>query len=480
MPVAFNSFYAHWPRFSGRATAVSNPRPVEGLPQEYFSASVAPFVKRLTPYDQMLTERQQDARLFRAQNVVSPKRALGFFMGGLLAGVGGAFGLKALLKRGRTKAANAVTTALHKEKDQVESTIHFTLNNPLASLFDLFRKKPEFRNMIGLYTMATGLGYVGSNFLQGFQEAMVRRAEVSIRAKLLKEMNGTFRDSLRIKQQYDDTLLQQAKGQIRQLLFRYGVPQPEALVNTPPLPYSTEAVRRLLYESRPWHVRPTNPTIPLTAFGGLFTQTKSDEALAHDIYTLNAQAVANLPRQDTLDNNRKNRRWQRGMDTAFFAGGAFVGVMIHQFGEALKLVDKKKDFAKKELNAFYYDLDAMLLRLKKPQMVLGYGLAAGVILSAKLLIDGFREVLVTQMHADTEYQYQKYNWKYLDPTYHATAESEALQEALIRLEKDLPKLRQNPSQLGDRIQVILENIGRMSAPKYFLMTPSVSLVEARS
>ncbi len=452
---------------------------VPTVTQEFFESSAKPFVKFMTPYEQMLTERQQDERLFTVQNVATPKRATGFLLGGIGVGLLGSLAVGKLFKKQLAKFWNGLAPT----KQKIEHKHTFTLNKPIASMFQMFIESPEFRKLIGGYGAATLAGYVGSSFLKGYQEGLVRRAEVSIRSKLLKELNGTFRDSLRIKQQFDNQLLKQAKTDIRSMLRRYGIRQPSALVNVRPLPQSQEAVRRLIYENKPWHIRPSVPANPLVSFNGLFLRNKSVNELTQDIFKLNKEAVQNYPREADPESLKKGQKQRHLMDGLFGGAGVFVGVMAHQLINTFKHVKSKKIKAESEsmktLYRIIFDLDALIVRLKKKPLIVGYGLATGLVLGARLLIDGFREVLVTQMHADTEYQYQKYNWKYLDPSYHATAESEALQDALVRLETDLPKLRYNPEQLQNRIQVILENIGRMSAPKYFLMTPNVGLVEAR-
>lgn len=439
----------------------------------------------MTPYDQMLTERQKDEHLFKVQNVTTPKQALSFLASGILLGGLGSFGLPKLLKKLGSKR-NKIAPRFAPKHEHT-----FTLQNPIASMFQVFIESPEFRKLIGWYTAASLGGYVGSNFLKGYKEAMVRRAEVSIRSKLLKEMNGTFRDSLRIKEAFDTKLKEQAKHQIFRLLQHHGVRNPVTFLNNPPLPQSQEAIRRLIYENQPWHQRASIPDQPLARFGKLFLREKDTNQLANDIFTLNNEALHNINRETYLQQSQE-KSLKPLINGAFTVAGGFIGIMAHQLINTFNTVSKQpvseateaaKKSAKSGIKTLYrniYDLDALILTLKKKPLILGYGLATGLALSAKLFIDGLREIFVTQAHADTEYQYQKYNWKYLDPSYHATAEAEALNTALIQLEQDLPKLLTQPQQLKSRIQVVLENIGRMSAPKYFLMTPNVGLVEARS
>ena len=101
----------------------------------------------------------------------------------------------------------------------------------------------------------------------------------------------------------------------------------------------------------------------------------------------------------------------------------------------------------------------------------------------KLLLDGYREIEVTRLHAETERRYQRYNWLGLDPNFHAIAEQEGLKAQLARFEQSLrtyPQIQLNRPLLQQSIQDLLQNIGRESAPRYFPMTPSVNLVAARS
>jgi hypothetical protein len=97
----------------------------------------------------------------------------------------------------------------------------------------------------------------------------------------------------------------------------------------------------------------------------------------------------------------------------------------------------------------------------------------------KLFVDGIREIEVTRMNARTELSYQTHNWLTQDPAFHEIAETEALNDALTQLERDLPALSDNRPLLKQRIRTILLNVGRNSAPPYYLMTPLVGLKEAR-
>jgi hypothetical protein len=108
---------------------------------------------------------------------------------------------------------------------------------------------------------------------------------------------------------------------------------------------------------------------------------------------------------------------------------------------------------------------------------MGLGAAIKV---GKLWLDGLREIEVTRINADTEYRYQHHNWLALDPQFHWIAEQEAVNQELSQLGKEMPQLKQSPALLRQRIQTLLNNIGRNSAPKYFPMIPMVGLREARS
>ena len=113
-------------------------------------------------------------------------------------------------------------------------------------------------------------------------------------------------------------------------------------------------------------------------------------------------------------------------------------------------------------------------------MLLGLmGLAAAAKVG-KTLVDGYREIEVTRQNAQTEVRYQQFNWQQLDPAYHRIAEWEAMQAELKHFDEALPMDRQHPDRLKARVDTLLANIGRNSAPKYYPMTPSINLVDARS
>ena len=99
----------------------------------------------------------------------------------------------------------------------------------------------------------------------------------------------------------------------------------------------------------------------------------------------------------------------------------------------------------------------------------------------KLFITGLREIEVTRLNAETEYQYETYKWQQLDTRYHNVAETTQLNHALDRFEATLPQVaKADPQQAYEQAQRIVEQVGYWSPPPYYPVTPTVQLVTARS
>ncbi|MBK8189399.1 MAG: hypothetical protein IPK79_03020 [Vampirovibrionales bacterium] len=351
--------------------------------------------------------------------------------------------------------------------------------NPLASLSMQAMEAPRFVAPLALYSGATAAGYLATTAVQGYQEAWVRRQETGIRVRLLSRLQGTFAQSLRDKQAFDDRLLDEARTRLRELLTRNQAPIPPIL-QPASWAESSDAQRRSAYQPthRQW-------PMPGVRFGNSVSETPPAR-----------QPVGTL-------------------DAAFALAGALTGVILHGFLNAVErfradliryertgeaglqphagLEQHAADLEKRapaaaplraiEKTLSHTDAAALVMladRLQSKWLVLGYGALVGIAALGKLAVDGLREIRVTQANAATEYRYQRANWLQLDPGYHRIAETETLNRDLRLLQDDLPSLKRDPALLKQRVQTILANVGRNSAPPYFPMTPMVGIVPARS
>ncbi|MBY0450274.1 MAG: hypothetical protein K2X01_06585 [Cyanobacteria bacterium] len=368
---------------------------------------------------------------------------------------------------------------------QREHQVYLSLNDNATSLMGMAFYNPALRGTLVAYVGASVLGYLATSVLQGTQEAWVRQRETDIRAQLVERLHQVFRTSIQKKQQADASLKDGAKANIRALLVKHHITNPDAFLVDWAQPESEAARQRIGFE-------PTHRTVT-TAFDSGSRRFSRGFAF---------QGLSNPDPQGFSQNlgfnaDEQQLAWaiQGGLFTAGLALGGIVCGVRQWFNKRLRsaaaIVQSQKPLSKRLKNTapvqhkVIETINAMNLEalfLMKDKRMLGLFLVLGAVGQiGKLVLDGLRNIEVTRVNAITEYRYQAENWLRRDPGFHQIAEEEALRHELALLEKDLPLLRQAPSGvLQQRIQTLLTNIGRNSAPKYFLMTPPVNLVDARS
>ncbi len=322
----------------------------------------------------------------------------------------------------------------------------------LGSVLQFAMKNPEVRGRLMAYLGATSLGYLGGSVLGGAQEVWVRQEETLIRANLIRQLSSNFRKSIQYKGQLDDHLRDKAKRRILSILKHYRVPNPEELMSpAADVPFSR-------YSRYPYE--PTHFSLPYAlASASRFRGQSGDDVLPVDVIGVTPARL----------------NWVKG---GIWAAGMACGLMGQMVVSMMKPAQRLPRI--KSLSRVFNvrDIEALFLTGS------GRGLWAVLGLTAlakigKMMVDGYREIEVTRQHANTELRYQSYNWLALDPEFHRIAEEEALEEALQKLKEALPQESYERSALAQRIKTILTNVGRNSAPKYFQMTPPVSLVAAR-
>lgn len=386
------------------------------------------------------------------------KRVLGLFLSGMAAAVAGRWVWKGLFSRGKAQAQKAFEiagTGIMKNKQGVQNELNIAQSfaDPLSSIYMLAFHDPAQRKALMAYAGSGALGYVAGSFFQGVQETWVRREETKIRARLLNRIQDVFKQSIRTKLGFDNGLKERTQKRIYQMLLKHRVPNAHGLV-----------VDQLLVEplliNRNYVYQPTHRKV-------VFGASKAD----------------NAPLELAEPEKSASRRW---MEIGVFTAGALAGTTLQGF---LNLFTTKNATASHKGKTIIYktihvkDREGWWILATKSRrnflVFLGFSAMAFGAKLGKLLIDGLREIEVTQVNAKTEYLYQKHNWLSLDPDFHRIAETESLENELARLEQDMNHLKSSPKLLRQRIKGILGNIGRNSAPKYFPMTPGVNLVEAR-
>ncbi|MEM0951657.1 MAG: hypothetical protein AAGI66_05880 [Cyanobacteria bacterium P01_H01_bin.74] len=356
-----------------------------------------------------------------------------------------------------------------KDIKDYELSIYQNYNEPLSSIYRFVQFDPSQGKALALYASISVLGYFAGSLVQGAQESWVRQQESKIRASLIDSLSETFRSSIREKQKFDATLKQNTKQSILILLQAARIPLPFSLSNDKPTLEPPRINQHFFYE-------PTHRTLP---FGQSEETTVPPPINASDSNSLNG---LNQPA------SHKTLWPVRLQKIVSFLLGGFTGFVLHHFFQLLlagqHIPSQERDKAKVMEGLMLKDKESWsMIGVKNPRnfaIMAGFFAMSAAAAVGKTFLDGLRAIEVTRLNAKTELDYQKHNWLSQDPMFHAIAEEEAVKSQLIKLKEDLSQLRSNPVLLDQRITAILQNIGRNSAPPYYLMTPAVGLTDARS
>lgn len=390
------------------------------------------------------------------------KQALGWFMSGFTLAMAGRWAWKGMLPQNMAKAekqvgsfeTNNILRSDPSKRDELNIAQAFL--GPLDSIYRLAHLDPSHRKTLLAYLGSGMIGYVSGGVAQGAQETWVRREESRIRARLINGMQDVVAQSIRNKHEFDNRFREETRVKLAQLLEKHGLPGSEGLVQDipqMPLVESPDMLRRYFYQ----------PTSRRVMFG--------------------LDASLNQHRIQP-DDPMQRVRLQKGI---LMTLGALTGWAIHSLVTLMKAPVKAALFEGDKVlyeTIHIKDKEAWWVNgMKSPRnlmLMFGFFGISALAKAGQLFIEGLREIEVTRLNAQTELSYQTHNWLSQDPAFHEIAEREAVRNDVQQLEKDLPLLRQNPKLLRERIQAILKNVGRNSAPPYFPMTPLVGLVEARA
>ncbi|MDX2084602.1 MAG: hypothetical protein SFZ03_04360 [Candidatus Melainabacteria bacterium] len=374
-----------------------------------------------------------------------------------------------------TLPGSALQRGLSPEKRLGE--VLFLFNDPMSALFKLVHESPKTLPVVAAYGAVATMGFVAGNLFKGLQEAWIRFEESCIRADLLSRLKTGFQQSIHLKNALDGSIRQQAKGQIVQLLQQAGVPNPLQYVQPGGLPAVTPQQHRNFF------YQPTQLQVQFGQTGQPFSIHSAPLTPSPQGPFFSGGGAAN-PAYQGLFGWLQPLPIKHLVAVGSYACGLAVGQLARlMFQTASAAVGRVEDLPVSFKNITMYDREAVYIDLARFRnnglLMAGFFSLTGLMTVGKLFVDGLREIEVTRWNAETEYRYQRHNWLALDPAFHQIAENEALSDALGQLRADLPWLRQNPTLLYQRTQRILGNIGLNSAPKYFLMTPIVGLVDAR-
>jgi signal transduction histidine kinase len=393
---------------------------------------------------------------------ISSQQALGLFLTGFVLSVAGKSMWHYLLPPTKSKKPFE-SRILEDTKEAVNKlTVYQNYNDSLSSIYRIVHLDPNQGNALLVYAGTCVLGYLSGSVVQGGKETWVRREETRIRAKLVNRLQEVVRQSIQNKNQFNANLKEDLRTRLLSLLQKHGIANAVELVQDVPILESPGVQRKYFYE-------PTHRTLQ---FRG-----SNLENLMREVGLMPESGFS--PDKPPLLLNL-----QKGL---LFGLGAFSGYVLHGFVKLLRATDhvdattgSKSVWESIQLkDKETWSLIGIKNR-KNFAIMSGFFAMSAAASIGKTLLDGLREVEVTRLNARTELDYQTHNWLAQDPAFHSIAEWEAAQNDMKLLERDLPRLKCNPPLLQQRVQAILSNVGRNSAPPYFPMTPMVGLVEARA
>lgn len=428
---------------------------------------------------------------FHPKNSLTANHVIGVFGAGFAATLL-ALNLKTLFRKPQAikqatenafkKSAEVPNLILDKKQShKLQLNVSGQFDDGLSASYRLAMLSPKTRAAVASYVGTMILGYLGGSLAKGIQEAWVRRQETLIRANLINRLQDKFRQSIQAKQDMDTELKRQTEAQIYDLLCQSGMPKQLAHDMVIGQPVVEPANLQRLYAYVP---------VSRTLTPG---QLKGKIAFGSHRGFFGILTPPHVPEIGEIESNtppsiQQQLKQHMALNALLLGFGAGAAGLAQQFlklflrKEALTMIPKNTEVTEFETLVLGSNENWWLKSFgKKNQMLVLAGFFGMTALAklGKLFVDGVREVEVTRRNARTEFLYQTHNWLVQDPSFHKISEEEAVKHEVALLKEQLPYLVQEPEKLQERIMVLLSNIGRNSAPKYFPMTPAVNLVDAR-
>lgn len=454
---------------------------------------------------------------------------VGFVVGAGLGVVVGRRGLQRLLRKTANataelpKAAAQVATSVARKAGQSGGkvtphqhtfSLYRNVDSPLLSMAFL-ATEPGMKGVLAWFGVASALGFLGGNALKGVKETWVRAEETAIRMQAMDSMVATYRDSVRDRNRFLTALKQRTWHTLRQWLQEGGV-DIKQLTLTSPLAIATalegrrpavspgqfaqggrygvggnsQGADQAANQAAKFHtnylLEPRQRPMLVTNFGdgryggGQLSQS-TDRKVA---------GVGDFPPPLTPLSAQQWWPWLAG-GAGFAVGAVLSGVQTtaKQLGNLVGRTHQQTATKETITGLFVKNTETLAIlakQLEAPALLLAYGVAVGVITAAKHMVEGIREIVVTEENTQTELAYQRYKWQQLGSRLMAVAETEWVANQLQVFAQGLAGLGRIQND-GEKTQiasqwvgVILNGIGFNSAPPHYNTPLELNITEARS
>jgi hypothetical protein len=417
----------------------------------------------------------------------------GSFIGAAI--LGGLVGKQYMGKRLKQVASTAgaqVEQAINKSsKKALENKATHAAANPEAS-YNVYRNidsplltmaflasQPAMKGVLGWFAASSIAGFIGGNALSGLKDTWVRAEETAIRMRAMDEMVSVYQQSVRERHQFLSVLKEQTRHTIRQWLGAHGI-NPEKIMPSVVTNITANNASLTNQQAEKLH---TNYLLEPRKRPPLF----SAKYLGNTVNSPSTTPVSNQP----LTPLSAQHWWP------WMAGGVglVTGLVVSTLGKTVGMFNKlvgrtlAETTSKETITSLFVKnteaLAVLAKQLEAPALLLTYGVAVGLITAGKHLIEGIRDIAVTEENTKTELGYQQYKWQQLGSRLMAVSETEWVANQLSQLAASLNQLNRTPQpeqlgQLQQKIEAITEGIGFNSAPPHYNTPIELNITEARS
>lgn len=420
--------------------------------------------------------------------------SIGSFIGAaILGGLIGKHYMGKRLKQVASTAGTQVKQVINKaSKKALENKATHAAANPKAS-YNVYRNidsplltmaflasQPAMKGVLGWFAASSIAGFIGGNALSGLKDTWVRAEETAIRMRAMDEMVSVYQQSVRERHQFLSVLKEQTRHTIRQWLGEHGINPDKVMPSSVATNISTNNASLTNQQAEKLH---TNYLLEPRKRPPLFSAQYLDNPTNSPAITpASSQPLTPLSAQYWWP-------WMAG------GVGLVTGLVISTLGKTVGMFNKlvgrtlAETTSKETITSLFVKnteaLAVLAKQLEAPALLLTYGVAVGLITAGKHVIEGIRDIAVTEENTKTELGYQQYKWQQLGSRLMAVSETEWVANQLSQLAASLNQLNRTPQpeqlgQLQQKIEAITEGIGFNSAPPHYNTPIELNITEARS